>query len=436
MNKMNRMVELQVEGYKSIYKNQRIKIAPLTILAGANSSGKSSFLQPLLLMKQTLEAPFDPGIFLLDGENVKISRYLQLFTRIGENRISRKITLKTKYENNLQFTAIYQRNKVGGVSIKEQRGEVIGKITENPFVLKPRMSKEKLFNSLPDEIPQMVIELDEKTIAANFRIVRRRCFLTVDVEFKGLKNFGYTTAPGSLLKNQLEKMIHVPCMRGNPERTYKKTAIGYYFPGRFDNYVASLVYSWQQKEANEINTLHGYLQKLGLTWEIRAEKIDDSKLELLVSRSVQLNEKGPLDFVNIADVGFGVSQVLPVLVALIAAKKGSIIYIEQPEIHLHPKAKLILSQIIAEAASKEVTIIVETHSSIFLRSIQTAIALNNLEKNDVVLHWFSRDTNTGLTKIHTAELEDDGSFGNWPEDFDDVILKVEEDYLDAVERRE
>ncbi len=68
--KWNYITELTVAGYKSICEEQKIRIAPLTILAGANSSGKSSFMQPFLLMKQTLESPHDPGVFLFDGECV------------------------------------------------------------------------------------------------------------------------------------------------------------------------------------------------------------------------------------------------------------------------------------------------------------------------------------------------------------------------------
>src|SRR5271155_2752032 len=64
---------IAVEGFKSIAKRQEIEIAPLTILAGANSSGKSSIMQPLLMLKQTLEATYDPGPLKIDGENVKFT---------------------------------------------------------------------------------------------------------------------------------------------------------------------------------------------------------------------------------------------------------------------------------------------------------------------------------------------------------------------------
>src|SRR5205823_4717511 len=73
-----------VGGFKSIADEQRIEIRPLTILAGANSSGKSSMMQPLLLLKQTLEATYDPGPLLLNGPNVKFTSADQLFWSIGK----------------------------------------------------------------------------------------------------------------------------------------------------------------------------------------------------------------------------------------------------------------------------------------------------------------------------------------------------------------
>src|ERR1700739_1848746 len=75
------ITKIAVEGFKSIAKRQEIEIAPLTILAGANSSGKSSIMQPLLLLKQTLEATYDPGPLKIDGPNVRFTSSEQFLSR-------------------------------------------------------------------------------------------------------------------------------------------------------------------------------------------------------------------------------------------------------------------------------------------------------------------------------------------------------------------
>src|SRR6266567_4254786 len=80
------ITRLTVAGFKSIRHEQSVEIRPLTILAGANSSGKSSIMQPLLLLKQTLEANYDAGPLLLQGPNVKFTSVNQVLTRTSRPR--------------------------------------------------------------------------------------------------------------------------------------------------------------------------------------------------------------------------------------------------------------------------------------------------------------------------------------------------------------
>ncbi len=83
------ITSLSVAGFKSIVDAQTIEIRPLTILAGANSSGKSSMMQPLLLLKQTLEAPYDPGPLLLNGPNVKFTAVSQFWPlQLGHTQLA------------------------------------------------------------------------------------------------------------------------------------------------------------------------------------------------------------------------------------------------------------------------------------------------------------------------------------------------------------
>src|SRR6266702_178179 len=80
------ITEVQVAGFKSISEEQRIEVRPLTVLAGANSSGKSSMMQPLLLLKQTLEAPYDAGAIFPNGPNLKFTLTDQLLSRLSSRR--------------------------------------------------------------------------------------------------------------------------------------------------------------------------------------------------------------------------------------------------------------------------------------------------------------------------------------------------------------
>src|SRR5260370_17862612 len=84
---MEGITRITVGGFKSINQEHSIEIRPLTILAGANSSGKSSLMQPLLLLKQTLEATYDPGALLLNGPTVRFTLVSQLLPRLDERNV-------------------------------------------------------------------------------------------------------------------------------------------------------------------------------------------------------------------------------------------------------------------------------------------------------------------------------------------------------------
>ena len=139
--------------------------------------------------------------------------------------------------------------------------------------------------------------------------------------------------------------------------------------------------------------------------------------------------------VLITDVGFGVSQILPVIALCYYVPRGSTVILEQPEIHLHPRAQRRLAHVLAEAANRGVIVVAETHSSLLLKEVQTIIATGKLPKEDVRLHWVQRQQD-GRTIITAANLDDNGAYGDWPEDFDEVELDAEKTYLDAVESNE
>ena len=83
--------------------------------------------------------------------------------------------------------------------------------------------------------------------------------------------------------------------------------------------------------------------------------------------------------------------------------------------------------------SRGVRVIAETHSSLVVRAVQTAIAKGLIHHDDVGLNWFSRDVESGFTRLTTAKLDDAGRFGDWPTDFDDVAEKADWDYLTSAQ---
>ncbi|WP_406139776.1 DUF3696 domain-containing protein [Streptomyces anulatus] len=424
---------LEIEGYKSLGQRKVIDLKALTLIAGVNSSGKSSIMQPLLLLKQTVDAPYDPGPLQLDGPNVSVTSVEQVLSKtLSATARARGFSLGLS-TSNAQTRVRFNKDATGNLRVAEYSGYFLPG-QENPISIRegmPQAQLRKLFDPLlRSELPGLFKERNSK-----LTVMRDRFTLSPALEYER----GRTTAtiplnfstPGDM-SDIVSRIIHLPALRGNPLRTYRTASVDVRYPGRFDTYTAGIISYWQNNKRTEnLQQLRKDVEELGLTWKIEARQIEDTQVELLVGRLPQARQGGARDLVNIADVGFGVSQTLPVVVALLAAIPGQLVYLEQPEIHLHPRAQLKFAQLVRRAVERGVRVVIETHSSIFLRAVQTIMAQGALDPDEVAMHWFTRDRSSGETQITTADLQEDGSFGDWPEDFDDVYMASESAYLNA-----
>ncbi len=389
-------------------------------------------------MKQTLDTPYDPGPLLLDGPNVNLTSADQIFARqTGKAtpvpRFGVRFDLEGGRMLELRFSRPTTRRGliVGSMQVTDPSLGIEG-LSITPKLSKAAIAKlkavatERLFTSARDEVGR-----------AGWDVTTRRCFLEVMETFEAGNVVYQMYSALNDLVHQVEtlvsQVIHLPGLRGNPERAYPRTAAGSGYPGQFQDYVASIVHAWQEVLDPKLSEVAESLERLGLTWTVKAREIDDTRLELLVGRLPHGRPGEEDDLVNMADVGLGTSQILPVLVALRVAKEKELLILEQPEIHLHPRAQRLLARPLAAAARRGVRVVVETHSSLLLRGIQTLIARDEIPPDLVSLHWFTRDPSTGMTKVATATVDEFGRFGDWPEDFDEVTLGTEQDYLDAVE---
>lgn len=420
---------LTVGGFKSISQEQSIEIRPLTILAGANSSGKSSIMQPLLLLKQTLEATYDPGVLLLNGPNVKFSSSDQLLSRLSHEKFVEAFHVGIEVGMEEILTTYFRRNQSNGLDLEQ----TMSSFDDEKYRLYPDMPQ--------DEINQAVLSTlfgiaqHALGLSANVILTRNRCFYTL-----ANRNWDGSTFPilmpiEALVGNSIRQVIHLPGLRGNPERTYPLTSVGSDFRGTFEKYVASVIDQWQKNSKNnKLIQVNRDLARLGLTNKVVAKRINEVQIELLVNRFLHSDRGEVEDMVNIADGGLGISQALQVVVALQTAKSGQLVYIEHPEIHLHPHAQYSMAEVLSDTAIEGKRLVVETHSALLLRGIQTLVAERKLPPEFVKLHWFTQQDD-GSTQITSADLDETGAFGNWPEDFHTVTLNSESRYLDAAEAR-
>jgi len=120
-------------------------------------------------------------------------------------------------------------------------------------------------------------------------------------------------------------------------------------------------------------------------------------------------------------VGFGITYVLPVLVAVLSSAPGSIVLVENPEAHLHPKGQVHIGELLARAAAIGIQVIVETHSDHVLNGIRLAVHSGIIAPESVAFHYFSRveEASRVRASVESPTIDKDGRLDRWPEGFFD-----------------
>jgi len=470
----NGIDKIRIAGYKSIV-DETIELRPITVLAGANSSGKSSVMQSLLLFKQTLEEKNAAIPLWLNGNNVLLTQYEQIRPKFEYDK---KNEFKIGVENCfLRATSTFRYN--------ERAKQIYIGDTDFDFSPYAQFGGEKNLKNVKfilsddisdDRVQEIAIELDQYFYGIDcqkmYELKKDSCFLAIrpkDPQHDKSNipgSPGDTFSPAWSFRHDLLGIIHLPGLREDPfTRQFRRIPIiqisakedepGYFFKGKFPQYTASLIEAWEQEQNGRFNRLKKYVHDLRLSTAVSTRHVDDSYLEIVfgwhpTNEPCKKNGKDDKDdMVNIADVGCGVSQILPILVALAAAKKSQIVYIEQPEVHLHPKIIIKLVDVITEAVGRGVKVVIETHSDLWLLALQTVLAEKKneeyLKPENVILYWFEKIANpedgiVGSTKITEGTLDETGNYDDWPEDFVTTVLDQQRRFLDAMmtqdERRE
>ena len=174
-----------------------------------------------------------------------------------------------------------------------------------------------------------------------------------------------------------------------------------------------------------------WLQKIGIIYSFSVDEI--AKGSNIYQVKVEMDKGSPE--VLLTDVGFGVSQVLPVIVLLNHVPEGSTVILEQPEIHLHPEVQSGLADaIIGIAETRNLQVIIESHSEHLLRRLQRRVADETIEAELVKLYFVSQEN--GEARLTDIGLNEYGEIKNWPEHFfGDEMEEIAETRKAAIERK-
>ncbi len=223
------------------------------------------------------------------------------------------------------------------------------------------------------------------------------------------------------LKNYFENLFYIGPIRKSPERYYPilgEIAKDVGLRGEFVPQLLKMIKEKiQYKEFNE--KINFWLKKFEMVSKVIIGKY--AKIPELISIICEEYFSGVQT--NLYDMGFGTSQVLPIIIEGFFISKNSVLLIEQPEIHLHPKAQSTLGDLFIEIAAENKILVIETHSEHLIQRIQRRIAEGTISNEDVAFYYIEMSEEG--SKIQNLIINEDGYIENIPDGFFD------EDYKEA-----
>lgn len=421
---------MRAKNFKSWADTGDIRLAPLTGFYGANSSGKTSLLQMLLLLKQSAASSDPRQVLFLGDENspVNLGTFQDIihFHDIGQvfeaNLILYNSTsdipnyhpepdeLEEDDDFYLEFhAAIQQKNdRLVIKSFAYEAGEMRSPLGME--LIDPETEEYLLRTSdfEPKEGKQSRLTTREKPI--KFYEFPR----STSLQFR-VAQYAYAGMLSNFLENGLSQLEYLGPLREHPQRTYlwagdTPSNVG----KRGERAVAALLSSRVENHSYYVELkVADWLKRMGLidSFSLRSIAPGRRDYELVVKKTPSSAE------VLITEIGFGVSQVLPVLVLCYYVPEGSTIILEQPEIHLHPSVQADLADVFIEVSKeRNVQIIFESHSEYLLHRLQRRIAEEQLKRDDAAL-YFCDMNDDGSSRIEELRLDEYGNIANWPRDF-------------------
>ena len=351
------------------FANQLLEFRKMTLFSGLNSTGKSSVLQSLLLLRQSYQQGLLPEKGLaLNGDLVKIGTAQDaLFEGAKEEVIGFEIVWGNHSKGLWRFK--YDKEvDVLNIESEQVSSEVYQSnlFSNNFHYLQAERIGPRPFNEMSDYQVRQLGQLGIKgEYAAHFLAIN-----------------GQKAIPNSSLSH--------PDVKLKTQRDLSSA-----------------------KSMDLIDQVEAWMGEISPGTRL---KIDAKSDVDLMSFQYSYGDSNPYRATN---VGFGISYTLPIIVAALASTPGTIILIENPEAHLHPKGQVKMGQLLALAASGGVQVVIETHSDHVLNGIRLAVHAGKVDPKDVQLHYFQRQNKEGQTDVVSPKIDRNGRIDRWPDGFFD-----------------
>lgn len=444
------LTNLHIKNFKIWKDTKAIRLAPLTVFFGTNSSGKSSLQQFLLMLKQTVDSSDRKTV--INPGNGQSSIDVGSFEEMIFGRDStRKLEFGFEWTLAKPMHVKDPESKFGCEGNRMRFEAAIGLLGDKTKSLAvERFNYHLKTESDSPDVMQVWLErrearkADYQLGAPPYELKRaeKEKFwqLGTPTKFYGFpdqvmasyKNAAFVHDFSLEIERLFRSISYLGPMRSKAQRLYNWTGGEPESVGYSGEYTVSALLAAKERIIN-LPSVHAGKSTKGLRFQqLIAKRLQQLELinkfevkQISANRKeyeVKVRTPGPPISVDLPDVGFGVSQILPVLVQCFYAPPGSILCIEQPELHLHPCAQEHLADLFIDVlrsrqdrAERNIQLIIESHSEHFLRRLQLRIAQKTFQKDQVAAYFVKPGKNGA--KLEELAVDAFGNIRNWPPRF-------------------
>ena len=364
------------------FDSLKLPLCPLTLLSGANASGKSSVIQALVLLHQTMRENEGSPRLMLNGAAIRLGTVADVIDQEGREGNSNSCIIAL-HDDETEYMWEFRGERTG-MSMEIASVSIDGKYIRSPKVLHRLL-------------PVLDADFDNTDFEKPFDAVYRLAYLTA--ERLGPRDI-YT----------LEDAQLTPVIGSSGEN-----AVGVLYSGGDEPVLSGL-----RVEGAPPTRLHQVQLRMSQFFpgcELEVQKIPHANAVRLGLRTSKR-----MDFHRPVHTGFGLTQVLPIVVAALSADRDDLLLIENPEVHLHPAGQAMMGQFLADVAQAGVQVILETHSDHVLNGVRRAVKAKHLDADRVAIHFF-QPRGGNKAQVVSPILDSEGKVDAWPDGFFDQFDK-------------
>ena len=445
------LTRLRLQNLKGIKDTGDLAIKPLTFLVGPNGSGKSTVIQALLMIKQTVDSTDMRNPLLINGPWVEMGSYRDLIHNGNAEEslgievsasvssfmesmrsimpdLTPQYTPATKPSRILATRALFSETRNGQVSSHYFEFKYARAQSSLPPVILPagRRGVKNGADQYEHRVrPQSLIDVNSENsdmIEYSWQSTERKFY---DLSREDIPNDEALAEESDVanvivgtlahdFESVFNSLYRLGPLRAEPQMVYVASGETPESVGTRGEYaVAAMLVGRAKSELSQtlLAEVKRWMSAFGIASDVNLIELGRGY------HVVELTDPRTQTAVNLANTGFGASQVLPVIVQGYYAPKDSLILLEQPEIHLHPRAQGTLGDLLIDISKQDKKLIVETHSEHLIGRIQTGVAEETISKDDVAIYYF--DPCEGGTQVRELKLDKMGHLDpdGIPEDF-------------------